>query len=724
MMRKSSDTPSAIWYNARMKIRQILDKIDANQLFVPAFQREYKWGRNDAKNLIASLIHEYPTGTLLTWETNKPPALKGDWTYNELQGAVKLILDGQQRITTLYLLINAAIPPYYKPHEIETNPRGLYVNLNTLDLQYPTSAIKNDPLWVDITDIFQKTVRVHDVVQAIVERHPEFTREMENKIYDNYRAVETIPDHEFVEQTIPIHASLREAIDIFYIVNHSGITLTDAELALAQISGYWPEVREELKAKQVELKNHGFDFNLDFFVYCLLGAAHHVGSNMRLLHDEANNESLRSIWQNLKTESLDYAINLLQQYAYVDHSKEINSVYALIPIITYIHDHGTRDISQTDISKIVKWFYYSQIRQRYITTLLSKLDKDLGVIKNSANPFDELLEIISVERPLKINTSEFVGATVSNALYSMMRWFFKSRGAICFTTGMGIRQNMGSKYLLEADHIFASSVLRDNGYGREDRMKYRLAQEFTNRAVLTQVANQRKNAMDTAEYLRGVKERFPDALRLQSIPEDEELWKLENFEKFLQARRVLLADQLNEYLESLATTTAQTSVSLDEIIRDGESTELEFKSSLAWNYRNEQADKSLEKVIVKTIAAFNNFEGGTLLIGVDDDGNVLGLEPDYGELRGDKDEFELHLRDLMNNELGKTYTAANVKVSFPEQNGNEICKIDVQKGLQPIFLNVTDKNGVKSEKFYVRSGNSSQELSPSEASEYIASHFS
>ena len=56
-----------------MKISQILDKIDDNQLFVPAFQREYVWKKDDAKELVASLIKEYPTGTMLTWETNDPP---------------------------------------------------------------------------------------------------------------------------------------------------------------------------------------------------------------------------------------------------------------------------------------------------------------------------------------------------------------------------------------------------------------------------------------------------------------------------------------------------------------------------------------------------------------------------------------------------------------------------------------------------------------------------
>ena len=59
-----------------MKIRQIIDKIVHRQLFVPAFQREYVWKRNDAKNLIESLIKDYPTGAMLTWDTNKPTRIE------------------------------------------------------------------------------------------------------------------------------------------------------------------------------------------------------------------------------------------------------------------------------------------------------------------------------------------------------------------------------------------------------------------------------------------------------------------------------------------------------------------------------------------------------------------------------------------------------------------------------------------------------------------------
>lgn len=142
-----------------MEIRQIIEKIDDHQLFVPAFQREYVWKKKDAKDLFNSLIRKYPTGTLLTWETTSPPELKGPTQYRPEMGAVKLILDGQQRVTTLYMIITGKIPPYYKEEEILNDIRKppLCVNLQTLELEYyKKNRMLNDPLWISLTDIFQK----------------------------------------------------------------------------------------------------------------------------------------------------------------------------------------------------------------------------------------------------------------------------------------------------------------------------------------------------------------------------------------------------------------------------------------------------------------------------------------------------------------------------------------------------------------------------------------
>ncbi|MDA3906459.1 MAG: DUF262 domain-containing protein [Bacteroidales bacterium] len=711
-----------------MKINHILDKIDENQLFVPAFQREYVWKRKDAKNLISSLIKDYPTGTMLTWETNNPPELKGSYKYDPRQGSVRLILDGQQRITTLYMLMKGEIPKYYKEKEIIHDVRNLYVNVETLDLEYYKKTImENNPIWVNITSIFKGQVRYIDIIEelAIKGEVDRIAKEREHKIYDNFLSIVKIRDREFQEQIIPTKASIKEAIDIFYIVNASGVNLTDAELALAQITGYWPEARELFKNKLSELAENGFVFRLDFIIYVLLGVLHSNGSRMEKLHSSDNLENLKEAWEKLSNDTLDYALNVMKSQAFIDHTKEINSVFALIPIIVYAFNKGKEKMSQSEIKKAVKWFFYSQIRNRYVSQLPQKLDKDLGIIQKEENPFDKLLRIIEMERPLEISKDEFIGVGVQHPLWGLMKWYFKSKNAICLSTGLSIRKNMGKKYDLEWDHIFPYSVLRDNGYNMNNRMKYALAQEVTNRAILTQVGNRTKSAKNADGYLKEVKEKFPNSLKLQCIPEDEELWKLDNFELFLQKRRQILAEELNVFLNRITSTEIEeVDVDIQEMILSGESNLVEFKTTLRYDMLKHIVNKKLEEVILKTIAAFSNGQGGTLIMGVTDDMNIIGLENDYNTFKdGNKDGFELHLRNLVNKAYGVEFASTNLQITFPIIDEMEICMVEIKPGNKPLFTNMSDKYGVKSERFYLRSGNSSPELPVSEIARYVRSRF-
>lgn len=712
-----------------MKISQILDKIDEHQLFVPAFQREYVWRREDAKDLMASLIKEYPTGTMLTWDTNSPPELKGKHIYDPKQGAIKLILDGQQRITTLYMIIRGEIPPYYTQEEITHDTRNLYVNLETLELEYyGRTRMEKNPLWVNLTDIFKRNIRCRDIVRQLETREA-VSREREDKLDDNFRAIERILDREFVEQSIPIKASIKEAIDIFYIVNASGVNLTEAELALAQISGYWPKARERFKAKLQQMEKTGFVFGLDFIVYVLLGVLHNSGSEMKKLHTADNLEAMKAAWARLENHTLDYVMRLMRAQAFVDHTKEINSVYALVPIIVYVYRKGTGALSQEEISKIIKWFYYAQIRNRYISQMPQKLDKDNAVAAKSKTPFDDLLNMIRAERPLEISKDEFVGVDVRNPLFNLMRWYFKSRHAICPNTGMGIRSEMGKNYELHWDHIFPYEVLKANGYDRNNRLKYALALEITNRVILAQSATRNVEDKTAEAYLSRIQQQYPNALRLQSIPQDQALWTLANFEHFLEARRILLAEQLNSFLNGI-TVTVETPLetSIEELIAGGENSNLEFKSSMCWSGIEAGRDTKSEEIILKSISAFSNGTGGTLLIGVNDEGVALGLEADYSVLRkrdreGDKDQFELHLRNLVTRNFGAVFAASQIEVTFPQVTGKEICRIDIKKGHSPLYMEVIDKNAQKQKKFYVRSGNSSPEIGLAEISDYIRTRF-
>jgi len=584
-----------------------------------------------------------PAGTILTWQTHKPPELKGDYVHNPTHGAVKLILDGQQRITTLYMLMTGEIPPYYQKKEILHDVRGLYVHVANGYLEYYRKKfMENDPYWVNLTDIFKGDVKTYDIISKIDDSNPPEMRlpgSEVNRINDIVNSITDIKNREFLEQTIPINATISEAIDIFYIVNSSGVNLTEAELALAQISGYWPKAREEFKDKLEKLSENGWVFKLDFIVYALLATMYGMGSNMRKLHGEENKDRIKETWAILDSKVLDYTVNILQSKAYVDHSSEINSVYALIPIIAYIFQQRGYKLNGKQIAKVIKWFYYSQVKNRYVSQLPQKLDKDLQVVKSSESPFDELLKLIEDEKGLEITPHEFVGRSIRNPYFSLMKWVFKSKGAICLDTGLQIRKNMGKKYTLENDHIFAYSVLRDSKVLiMEDKIDYSLAQEFTGRMILTQTGNRSKSNKYAEVYLAEAEKQYPGSLQLQCIPEDKELWKVEHYKKFLEARRNLLAETFNDFLTGISATTTNivTTIDVTELIESAEGRFLEFKATLRYSLAENKVNPRLEDVILKTVAAFSNQEGGTLIIGVTDDKQILGLQNDYNTLRDER----------------------------------------------------------------------------------------
>jgi Putative DNA-binding domain len=162
---------------------------------------------------------------------------------------------------------------------------------------------------------------------------------------------------------------------------------------------------------------------------------------------------------------------------------------------------------------------------------------------------------------------------------------------------------------------------------------------------------------------------------------------------------------------------------VESLISQGEGERLEFKQTLRWDVRQGILNAKLEDVVIKTIAAFTNGGGGTLLIGVADDGSVPGIGPDLEAFRGSLDKFELHLTNILINHFGQAFRAAKVSVSFPRVGESTVCRIDTQRSLAPIWVKLADRGGATAERFFVRSGNSSPELPPRQAAAYAREHF-
>lgn len=158
------------------------------------------------------------------------------------------------------------------------------------------------------------------------------------------------------------------------------------------------------------------------------------------------------------------------------------------------------------------------------------------------------------------------------------------------------------------------------------------------------------------------------------------------------------------------------SESISELLKKGEHSKLEFKSTLRWDIRKNGVNKDLERGILKTVAAFLNSEGGQLIIGASDFGHIDGIENDYKSLgKPNRDGFENHFNNIFMQSIGADFRRyANLK--FDNISEKDVCLVTVYPSDKPAYVRADD-----SENFFVRTGNSTTALKVSESATYIVS---
>jgi predicted HTH transcriptional regulator len=154
-----------------------------------------------------------------------------------------------------------------------------------------------------------------------------------------------------------------------------------------------------------------------------------------------------------------------------------------------------------------------------------------------------------------------------------------------------------------------------------------------------------------------------------------------------------------------------------ELIRLGESATLEFKSTLQWDVIQGKQNTGLRKQVLKTVAAFLNSAGGTLVIGVEDDGNVYGLENDLVLVNKSPDKFANLVTSLLTEEIGGEF-ASFIRLRLEQLNGQQICVVDVTAAKEPVYI-----KGERGSEFYIRFGPTSRMLDTEEAVNYISMHW-
>lgn len=157
---------------------------------------------------------------------------------------------------------------------------------------------------------------------------------------------------------------------------------------------------------------------------------------------------------------------------------------------------------------------------------------------------------------------------------------------------------------------------------------------------------------------------------------------------------------------------------LQSLISHGESERVEFKASMRWDTRENRVNKGLEAVIARTIAGFMNHQGGSLVIGVDDDGDPVGLERDYATLkRGDRDGFQQFLIGIVQRYLG-TDLCPFVHVLFHDVGHKDVCRVVIESASRPVYFM---DHGVPH--YVLRAGNACRELDVREAMQHIAQRW-
>ena len=163
---------------------------------------------------------------------------------------------------------------------------------------------------------------------------------------------------------------------------------------------------------------------------------------------------------------------------------------------------------------------------------------------------------------------------------------------------------------------------------------------------------------------------------------------------------------------------------LRAVISNGESTHVEFKSSLRWDVRGGVDNPGLQKGVTRSIAAFLNTRGGRLLVGLADDGTAVGIDPDIRSLEtmklgaGGRDGFLQALANVVTQHLG-AQAAALMRTQIADMDGHQVCVISVGRSPEPVYLHESKEK----EEFFVRLESTTRSLGLRETTAYIRANW-
>lgn len=519
------------------KLAAILDQIDSGSVLLPQFQRSYVWNRDQVRGFMRSLYLGYPVGGLLTWETRAGgPLVRGE--AGQAAALRVLLLDGQQRITSLYGIVRGRPPAFFQGDEGAFSGLRFHVEAETFEF-YTPARMRDDPRWVDVTSLYTRGLEHHI---GTLNAHPR-TQPQVASYMERLARLRQVLERDFHEEKITgKDKSIDVVVDIFNRVNSGGTKLSKGDFALAKKCAQWPEARAEMHAHLTRWEKEGFSFTLDW----LLRNACAVATG-RAEFSALDSVSVADFRDALAASAghVGQFLGLAAGRLGLDHDRVLTGRYAFPVISRLLQQGGGRFADEAEAGRALYWYVHSALRGRYSGSTETMLNQDYDTAAREGVAG----LISSLERwhggSLAIGEQDLTGSGRGARFYPLVYLLTRATGGRDFGTGLPPGQLAADPGSVQLHHVFPKAALYAAGYRK------RQVNAIANFCFLTRETSLVIGNRSPEEYFGAVEARHPGVLASQWIPQDPALWRVDRFADFLAARRELLAAAANDFLARL-----------------------------------------------------------------------------------------------------------------------------------------------------------------------------
>lgn len=742
--------PHSLRNPERIKIRQILENSEKGKWVIPHFQRYFDWKKENIKGFIEAIFNDYYVGAFLLWDTDKNPpvgiqAVKGTFKDTNLRPD-SIILDGQQRITSLFYSISAPNINDFEEKNLwkdtkiyREHPIYFYIDfknflegeseiIKTLNIKiereksfslmlFPLSELNNYNEWLFEFQQFviDKSGDAKKVLQIV-----EIIRKKLSHLLDGF---------EIPYISLPETMGIDQVTEIFEGINSTGIKLSVFDLLIARLYKYDVRLRD-LWDKTIEAYPNIERYSrvidkIPIYILQALSLIYEKNSSCKKkdildIYENVYSSSKRSFkedWEEI-SKWMNFAIIKLEEDFGVKDEKEMPFA-PTIPILTALLKTISEKENKAECyKKIEKWYWSVVFTNAYSQSVDSQLTSDFKELKKW---FDKSEDIPKVIKTLQREVGQLFLREIyskSNAKYGGVMSLVALEGANDFDTGQKLNDFRDKN---DKDHIFPRAHFNTHS-NVNSVLNMTWMSEDTNRKV--------KRFDKPSEYIKeyikkhGGEQEVIKILKSHLINKTAyEYLKEDNFEGFLLEREKEVLRKIAETvgvenINSILPIAQEEKLSIEDYIKIGETDTIEFKSSVRWDFAKNIVNKDLEKVILKTLVSFMNGRGGILIIGVSDDGKILGLENDFNQLKKKNiDGFQQLIVSLVNDYLDPEFIEY-LDIEFEKKDNKDLCLIKVRPSAKPVFMKEN-----QDKEFYVRSGNTSKRLDSRETHNYIKLHW-